>query len=357
MDYTEDLFANKNYFKEYAHVKSHLISGKEPEGPVFVSMIIPTYKRAVLFKDALLSAINQEGFIDFEIIIVDNDPERSFKTDTQLLVEAVNHPRIRYYKHDENIGMFPNFNRGIELASGTWITFLHDDDAYFSYYLKRMTDILKQNPEVEGLKGRQYSWIDTGKQSIHELEKNIGFNSGKSRIRKIRKYEHFFENAIGPTGMFYKKSNLLQIGGFPTDYYPSADYLLGSKYLFNFNIYITFEILGVYRWSENESLKFGTQVLMIEQDYFHRKQYGRLIGLKSSTWDSVNTWLIKKRIDQFLLPKDKNIGENLSNIYKQKVKSLTLIKVICRMYRIDVTMRDRSFLKRLRNQFKVQTGN
>jgi glycosyltransferase len=353
INYSQDLFSYRNYFEKYSHIKSHLIVGKETDAPVFVSIIIPTYKRPNLLKDAIQSAINQKGFDDYEIIIVDNDPEQSFKTETQLLVERIQHPKIKYYKHDENIGMFPNFNRGIELACGEWITFLHDDDAYFSYYLSAMVDIIKKDPKIEGLKGKQYSWKDDQSQNILDVEKKMRFKSRKIHIRKVRKYDNFFENAIGPTGIFYKKSNMIYLGGYSQDFYPSADYLMGSRYLYYFNTFLTFEFLGVYRWAENESLKLNTQVLMTKQDYFHREQYTKLIGLNSPFWVNVNLYLVQLKINKFLSPKDNNIGKTLTAINQKKIKYKLIIKMLYRAYRIDLTLRDRSFLKRLTNKFKL----
>jgi glycosyltransferase len=352
MNFSKDLFSYFNNFEKYSHIKSHLIVGSEHEKSVFVSVIIPTYRRPSLLKDAIQSAISQKGFEDYEIIIVDNDPEQSFKTETQLLVEKLQHPRIKYYKHDENIGMFPNFNRGIELASGEWITFLHDDDAYFSYYLKRMVEVIKKRPEIEGLKGKQYSWKEELNKNIIEVENSFPDKEDKIHIRKVKKYDNFFENAIGPTGIFYKKSNLIYLGGYSPEYYPSADYLLGSRYLLKFNTYITKEFMGVYRWSENDSLNFRTKTLMVEQDFFLREQFRKLIGLKSLIWGNLNAYLIQRRIFLFLLPENREIGRNLEIIQQSCIKNILLIKFIYRLYRVDLTIRDGSFFKRLIKKIK-----
>lgn len=42
------------------------------ETPVFLSIVIPTYKRPDLLKETIKSIILQEGFEDYEIVVVDN---------------------------------------------------------------------------------------------------------------------------------------------------------------------------------------------------------------------------------------------------------------------------------------------
>lgn len=89
-----------------------------------VSIGIPTYNRADAYlKQALESAINQT-YPNIEIIVSDN-----CSTDhTENLVKGFSNPRIRYYRHKENIGAINNFNYCLEQAKGTYFLMLHDDD-------------------------------------------------------------------------------------------------------------------------------------------------------------------------------------------------------------------------------------
>ncbi|MEO6550702.1 MAG: glycosyltransferase family 2 protein [Ferruginibacter sp.] len=350
MDFATNLFAYKNHFETFAHVKSHLVYGELSTSPVFVSVVIPTYKRANLLKDTIDSAINQQGFEDYEIIIVDNDPDQSFKSATQLLVESYQHPKIRYYKHDENIGMFPNWNRGIELARGEWVTLLHDDDICFSYYLREMSGVLRKNPHVEALKGKQLYWKDDQTKSILDIENDFPFT--KCTFRKVRKIDNYFANSIGPTGIFYKKKNLLKLGGFSPDFYPSSDYVLGNLYLFYFNTFITHEYLGVYRWAENESLRYETKVKMIEQGHIIRIQYRKLLKLNNVIWEKLIFLITKASISTILLPYNKELGENLKGILDYKINRVALVNMFYRICRVDLTLRDKTFFPRLSRKFK-----
>ena len=82
-----------------------------------VSVVIPTYNRAHLLKDAIQSVLVQT-FTDFEIIIVDDGST----DDTRELINSFDDPRIRYVKQ-ENAGVSAARNRAMELATGELIAF------------------------------------------------------------------------------------------------------------------------------------------------------------------------------------------------------------------------------------------
>lgn len=91
-----------------------------------------------MLEEALLSAINQNSVnFDYEIIVVDNEPYKNGGTETSNLMEKYKDiPNFIYYRNEENLGMFGNWNRCIELARGEWVTLLHDDDLLIPNYLK-----------------------------------------------------------------------------------------------------------------------------------------------------------------------------------------------------------------------------
>jgi glycosyltransferase involved in cell wall biosynthesis len=89
-----------------------------------VTIGIPTYNRADGYlRQALESAVNQT-YQNIEIIVSDN-----CSTDhTESLVKSFSDPRIRYFRHVENIGAANNFNFCLEQAKGAYFLLLHDDD-------------------------------------------------------------------------------------------------------------------------------------------------------------------------------------------------------------------------------------
>ena len=105
-----DYFEYINNFIKIEHVESILIKGKNILPNPKVSILIPTYKREILLKEAIDSALNQFSFDDYQVIIIDNNPERNCLT--EKLINEINNEKILYYKNSVNIGMFGNWNRG-----------------------------------------------------------------------------------------------------------------------------------------------------------------------------------------------------------------------------------------------------
>lgn len=89
-----------------------------------VTIAISTYNRADGYlREALSSAVAQ-AYEPLEIVVVDNA-----STDgTADLVASYGDDRIRYVRHERNIGANGNFNACLEHARGTYFLLLHDDD-------------------------------------------------------------------------------------------------------------------------------------------------------------------------------------------------------------------------------------
>jgi glycosyltransferase involved in cell wall biosynthesis len=108
-----------------------------------ISVCVPTYNRAPLLRNFLASILNQT-FRDFEVIVADN----CSTDETPEIVQAFDDSRLRYVRHDRNIGPFANMNYLIAQARGSYICIVHDDDVYFPAFLERESDMLDRHPAV-----------------------------------------------------------------------------------------------------------------------------------------------------------------------------------------------------------------
>jgi GT2 family glycosyltransferase len=90
-----------------------------------VSICIPTYNGAEFLDECLRCAVAQTH-PNLEILIVDD----SSSDDTLQIARAYasRDARIAVHRNEKNLGLVGNWNRCIELASGTWIKFLFQDD-------------------------------------------------------------------------------------------------------------------------------------------------------------------------------------------------------------------------------------
>jgi glycosyltransferase involved in cell wall biosynthesis len=109
-----------------------------------VSVVIPTYNRAYVLRDALESALAQT-YRACEIIVVDDGS----CDNTREIIKNVNNETIRYIRHDHNRGCSAAYNTGIMQAKGSFIAFLDSDDVWKENYLERQVDFLCRHPEVD----------------------------------------------------------------------------------------------------------------------------------------------------------------------------------------------------------------
>ena len=110
------------------------------EGPL-VSVIVPTFDRPEMLREALRSIL-QQTFQDFEVIVV-NDAGR----DVSSVVDALASPKISYLPHDSNKGLAAARNSGIRAAKGKYIAYLDDDDLYYPDHLETLVTFLEGSDE------------------------------------------------------------------------------------------------------------------------------------------------------------------------------------------------------------------
>ncbi|MEH2347704.1 MAG: glycosyltransferase family 2 protein [Nostoc sp.] len=108
-----------------------------------VSVIIPTYNRPEYLKQAIASAI-QQTYQNIEIIISDNCSEGN----TQAIVASFADLRIRFWRHEQNVGMLANQQHAFKMARGKYVASLHDDDMWNEDFLAKLVPPLEENPEL-----------------------------------------------------------------------------------------------------------------------------------------------------------------------------------------------------------------
>jgi glycosyltransferase involved in cell wall biosynthesis len=110
-----------------------------------VSIGLPVYNGERYLEEAL-QALLAQTFQDFEIIIADN--ASTDRTGEICWQYAAHDCRIRYYRHAQNLGAAPNFNRTVELAAGDYFKWACHDDLCAPEYLDRCVAVLDRDPSV-----------------------------------------------------------------------------------------------------------------------------------------------------------------------------------------------------------------
>ena len=113
---------------------------KTSENPI-ISVIIPTYNRGWIIKEAIDSVLAQD-YVNFELIAVDDG-----STDNT-------HDILNSYQKNflvlrqNNKGVSAARNRGLAAASGHFIAFLDSDDTWLPQKLSRQVDFFQSNPNA-----------------------------------------------------------------------------------------------------------------------------------------------------------------------------------------------------------------
>ena len=106
-----------------------------------VSVIIPTYNRAAMLKEAVDSVLAQD-YPNFELIVVDDG-----STDSTPKILNTYQDDVTVIRRN-NLGVSSARNAGIRAASGQFIAFLDSDDLWLPQKLSNQVEFFNLNPEA-----------------------------------------------------------------------------------------------------------------------------------------------------------------------------------------------------------------
>jgi len=111
-----------------------------------VSVLIPTRNRARIVPETIKSVL-QQTWGDFELVISNNHS----KDDTATVLQefAARDARIRLITPPEEFAMTDHWNWAWAQLSGTYGTFLSDDDIWEPTFLQTVVEIAQKHPEID----------------------------------------------------------------------------------------------------------------------------------------------------------------------------------------------------------------
>ncbi len=176
-----------------------------------VSVIIPTYKRDLHYFSRAINSVVNQICQDIEIIIVDDNATEElleYRRDVENFINELNSEKIILLQNSENLGSAKTRNRGIEIASGEYITFLDDDDYYLPNKIEEQLSFMVQNNldmsfSNQILLNQKNVVVDY--REYNRLKKNDN--------KSVLKY-HLTRKITGTNTFMVKKDILLKVGGF-----------------------------------------------------------------------------------------------------------------------------------------------
>ena len=221
-------------------IASRLIYGHRLIDPE-VSIAIITYRRPGVLRRALDSALAQDFTGRLEILVVDDsgsDQADWQETDDLLRDYCSRFDNIAYYRHDQNLGQYDNWNRACELCHSEYYGMLHDDGClqpnYISTLMQATHDYNSRHRTQLGIVG---TWYTTAMETVGEVRKegvlqtliSLFVRLRQGKLIGLRMSDHL--NYIFPAapGMFINRQCMMDVGGLDSRYFPSADFVVCAK--------------------------------------------------------------------------------------------------------------------------------
>jgi len=204
----------------------------------FISVIIPTYNRGWIVKEAIDSVLAQD-FINFELIVVDDGSTDS----TQSILDTYCNAIIVIKQ--KNRGVSSARNKGIATAQGKYIAFLDSDDLWFPQKLSLQVDFIKKNPNALILQTEEI-WIKNG-QRINP------------KYRHKKSSGMFFERSlnlclISPSAVMISKDLFDKVGTFDNNFPVCEDYDLWLRITYKYPAYLIDTPLVIKRGGHDDQL-------------------------------------------------------------------------------------------------------
>jgi len=211
---------------------------RKKNNTVEVSIIIPTYNRGWIIKEAIDSVMVQD-YRDFELIIVDDG-----STDNTTDILNSYRSDIMVFRQ-ENQGVSAARNRGLAEASGRFIAFLDSDDLWLPQKLFRQVEFFNKNPDAQICQTEE-TWI----------RKGVRVNPKK---RHKKPWGMIFEPSlalclVSPSAVMIRRSLLEEVGGFDETLPACEDYDLWLRISCRYPVYLIDTPLIIKRGGHNDQL-------------------------------------------------------------------------------------------------------
>jgi cellulose synthase/poly-beta-1,6-N-acetylglucosamine synthase-like glycosyltransferase len=242
-----------------------------------VSVIIPTYNRGWIVKEAIDSVLDQD-FSDYELIVVDDGSDDNTREILGAYGTAIT------VLQQPNRGVSAARNRGIAAAAGELIAFLDSDDLWLPGKLKTQVKFFEENADAV-VNQTQEIWIRNG-----------------IRVNPKKRHHKFsgmiFERSlalclVSPSAVMIKKSLFEAVGVFDENLPACEDYDLWLRISCRYPVHLNDFPLIIKRGGHDDQLskaagldKYRIQSLMkiIDSNLLTPQQYkAAVITLKEKS--------------------------------------------------------------------------
>ncbi len=184
-----------------------------------LTVITPSYNQGQFLAETMDSVLSQ-GITDLEYIVVDGG-----STDDSVEVIKRYEEHLTWWVSEKDRGQSHAINKGLALATGTWVAYLNSDDVYLPGALQSLLDALARHPEAKWVAGGVIGF-GTSDAPVHE------WHLPQVPATMLDLLTSRFQMA--QPGHIWSRDLLSAVGGFDES----------LRYLFDINLYASFMARG-----------------------------------------------------------------------------------------------------------------
>lgn len=243
-----------------------LEAGAPTDGPVLVSVVIPTRDRAELVTRAVASVLAQTHAV-LDVVVVDDGSS----DDTVARLAALADPRLRVLCHETGRGVSAARNTGIRAARGDFLALLDSDDVWLPDKIARQLAFMGQRGLA--ISQTQEIWIRHGRRvnpgAVHA--KPDGFFFEQALVRCL----------VSPSTVMGTRAYWEEMGGFDETLPACEDYDLWLRTLLRHPVGLLDAPLAVRHGGRPDQLSASH----LGQDLYRIRSLVRLLGR-----DDLSSW-------------------------------------------------------------------
>ena len=278
-----------------------------------ISVIVPVYNVEAYLERCVESILHQT-YTHFELILI-NDGSTDFSG--QICDHlASQYENIKVY-HIENAGVSNARNMGIQLATGSWVTFIDSDDFVTQDYLATL---------VSAVEGLNVGFVIA---PLHHIKNGIvtdlPSHSGKTELwsteETMKELLMTTRTSFFPVAKLFKR-DLLADEKFNTNYHLAEDALFLTELLLKTRCSCVFIDKPVYYYDHRE----GSATTSVNRYVFDTIEvYQQIIAQVSQAFPNLKYELINRECWSYITVYDKIIFTSREEYQKEKAKLRTWI--------------------------------
>ena len=278
-----------------------------------ISVIVPVYN-VEAYLERCVESILQQTYAHFELILInDGSTDSSGQICDHL---ASQYENIKVY-HSENAGVSNARNMGIQLATGSWVTFIDSDDFVTQDYLATL---------ASAVEGANLGFVIAPLHHIKNgIVTDIPSHSGKTELwsteETMKELLMTTRTSFFPVAKLFKR-DLLADDKFNTNYHLAEDALFLTELLLKTRCSSVFIDKPVYYYDHRE----GSATTSVNRYVFDTIEvYQQIIAQVSQAFPNLKYELINRECWSYITVYDKIIFTSREEYQKEKAELRTWI--------------------------------